>query len=430
MNKRGVPSNNMAAAEASQQADTPPRRGVAKDSATIWLLIWTANNVGVTLLNKSAFAKVNFKYPFFLSFVHMLCNYVGSIVMFRKLAAEAKRAAQASASGDVIAPPPKCGIQSLLGNITRRDLDAKGRRIILAFSVVFSLNIAIGNVSLRYVSVNFNQVMRSLVPACTIAMGWVLGRKTSRRRICSVVPVVVGVACACFGDMSYTPLGLFFTVACVILAALKVVASGEILTGKLRLHPVDLLGHMAPLAMWQCLALSLVTGEVSSILSRWETELSPFVNYVPLGVVFLSGMCSFSLNICSLMANKLTSPLTLCIAANVKQVMMIAISTIVFSVEITPLNGAGIVIVLLGSARYSYVCVMEKQQAAAAKALSMAENPQSPEAVLVAEEVPKSRPSTRMAESPRSIHKRYFKTKEFDTRDDSDDVEMQALVKA
>jgi hypothetical protein len=50
---------------------------------------------------------------------------------------------------------------------------------------------------------------------------------------------------------------------------------------------------------------------------------------------------------------------------------MILVSTIIFETQITPLNGAGIAVVLLGSARYSYVSVVEQQHPPPHRSISM-----------------------------------------------------------
>ena len=180
-------------------------------------------------------------------------------------------------------------LQKWLGHLDRKDLDKSGRSTIKWFSLIFSLNIAIGNVSLRYVSVNFNQVMKSLVPVFAIMLGMFVGKKFTTQRLLSVVPIMIGVAMACFGDMTYTTLGFISTLVAVLLAALKAVMAGEMLTGSLKLHPVDLLGHLAPLAAMQCLSLSFATGEIYEILARPELYLT---DIRPMALVVLSGLFS------------------------------------------------------------------------------------------------------------------------------------------
>ncbi|KAJ1437729.1 triose-phosphate transporter family-domain-containing protein [Ochromonadaceae sp. CCMP2298] len=292
-----------------------------------WLIVWMINNILVTMLNKAAFAKVDFKYPYALSAIHMACNIIGAQLYF------------------------------LFFRVKPKELDSAQYQKILLFSVIFAMNIAIGNTSLRWVSVNFNQVCRSLVPVVTMAVSILFYRKVfSNERKFAVIPIVVGVALAFYGDMSFTAIGVFYTVLCVVLAALKVVVGGELLSGDMKLHEIDLLSKMCPIALVIISIASLASGEITEISGRWESLALSSAPHV----VLLTGILSFSLNVSSFIANKVTSPLTLCISANVKQVLVVGFSTIYFGDSVGLLNGLGILVVLFGSFRYGYITVQEK----------------------------------------------------------------------
>jgi len=186
---------------AEAPASPPPPTAITQAA---WLLLWTMNNIFVTVLNKTAFSHVDFNYPYALSVVHMACNSVGAAVY----------------------------VSMNRDSVKQKTLNPQGRKMITFFSLLFAANIAVGNNSLRYVSVNFNQVMRSLVPGVTMLLGtfW-LNKSFSAARKVAVIPIMIGVAMATYGELRFTMLGFAVTVLCVILAALKVVVSGEVLTG-------------------------------------------------------------------------------------------------------------------------------------------------------------------------------------------------------
>lgn len=83
-----------------------------------------------------------------------------------------------------------------------------------------------------------------------------------------------------------------------------------------QLPPLDLLSRMAPLAFVQMTIFAFLSKEVTDLCDEWEKLSSGWA----LWIVAMTGVGSFSLNLCSLMANKVTSPLTLSIMANIKQV--------------------------------------------------------------------------------------------------------------
>lgn len=147
------------------------------------------------------------------------------------------------------------------------------------FSIIFSLNIAIGNASFRHVSVNFNQVMLSLVPAVTILMGillvWIIPNLDWLLQFFAFYWLRPRLSPR---EKSWLETSRCIQLICVI---------------KWQPWP----------CMVQCFILSVVLGEFREIRKRWYIDLSPSINAFPMAVVIFSGICAFSLNISSLMAN-------------------------------------------------------------------------------------------------------------------------------
>ncbi|KAI9326664.1 triose-phosphate transporter family-domain-containing protein [Zopfochytrium polystomum] len=261
---------------------------------------------------------------------------------------------------------------------------------ILGFSVLYTVNIAVSNVSLNMVSLPFHQIVRSTSPAVTLLLERALYRLSSRgsRPPPPVEPatvgalglVIAGVALATVGEYEFTAAGLAATLTGVVLSSLKGIATHRLLTttnsttttGLASLTPLDLLWRMSALACIQCVLVSWASGELASyqaFLVRLASSPAGGGLTVPglYAVLVLNGVMAFLLNYVSFAANRRVGALSMTVAGNVKQSMTILLSVWIFGYLISWVNGCGILVTLVGGAWYSAIGVRKKLKASARK---------------------------------------------------------------
>jgi hypothetical protein len=98
------------------------------------------------------------------------------------------------------------------------------------------------------------------------------------------------------------------------LAAFKTVVTNLIQTGggnRLKLHPLDLLMRMSPLAFIQCVVYGYLTGELDRVRAYGATQMTRGKAIA----LLVNGVSACGLNIVSFTANKKAGALTMTVSA-------------------------------------------------------------------------------------------------------------------
>lgn len=240
------------------------------------------------------------------------------------------------------------------GYITLTPLDFRSHLTLLAFSLLFTMNIAISNLSLAMVSVPFHQVMRSTCPVVTILIyRSVFSRAYSNATYLSIIPLVLGAALATAGDYQASIFGVVLTLLGVLLACIKTVATNRLMTGPLNLSAMELLLRLSPLAAIQCMGWAYFMGELESLRVFHQLEGGFSGSFALL--ILANALMAFALNVVSFQTNRIVGALAVTVCGNVKQALTILLGIVLFSVPISLMNAIGMVITMVGAAWFSKV---------------------------------------------------------------------------
>eukprot|EP00658_Telonema_sp_P-2_P036262 TRINITY_DN2626_c0_g2_i1.p1 TRINITY_DN2626_c0_g2~~TRINITY_DN2626_c0_g2_i1.p1 ORF type:complete len:386 (-),score=71.32 TRINITY_DN2626_c0_g2_i1:110-1267(-) len=304
-----------------------------------WFSLWFCLNMSVTLVNKIFYTTLAAPYPWAMTTVHLTTSAILSSIL-------------------------------LSGALTTRYGDGhllwRTHKKLIGLSLLFVLNIVVGNASLVHASVPFVQMLRCTVPAMTAALSFgLLGQRQSHRQLFALTGVVVGALVlvqGSWGDL--TPLGVMVTLVGCLLCSCKAVLTSMILD-----DPTisSKLGHkISPLEVLRTLATCGALEAWPIVLYREPQWLGHFIRHAPAGVVLLlllHGVQAFALNVANFEATKATSATVMTIGGNMKAVMTSGMSMVLLGEKVSPVGLVGMFMCAGGMWWYNLERLREKSAA-------------------------------------------------------------------
>ena len=190
------------------------------------------------------------------------------------------------------------------------------------------------------VTIALHQVVRGSTPVFTV----LIYRSFLRGTFCSstyisLIPVVVGVGLATYGDYYTSIPGFLITLLGAMLAAIKTIVTNRLQTSGTHISAVELLHRMSPLAFVQALIIASLHGEFSKL---WDfTLVEHKIGSRAIIILLLNGAIALGLNIVSFSANRKAGALTMTVAANVKQILAVLLSIVFWHLKMGLTNALG-----------------------------------------------------------------------------------------
>ncbi|PNH09611.1 putative sugar phosphate/phosphate translocator [Tetrabaena socialis] len=306
------------------------------------IVAWYTSNIGVLLLNKYLLSSTGFHHPVFLTLCHMLaCTAIGGgASLFRILPMK----------------PVKSWQQFMK---------------IAVLAVVFCLTVVLGNASLKFIPVSFNQAIGSTTPFFTAVLAYAMqGHREVPLTYYSLIPIMAGVVVASGGEPLFNIIGFTFCLTATALRALKSVLQSILMTDPSeKLDPMSLLLYMSATSVMLLVPMAAVVEPGAFGTAVRLIRASPHFGYWLLG----NSALAYFVNLTNFLVTKYTSALTLQVLGNAKGVVAAAVSVAVFRNMVTAQGCGGYAITVAGVFMYSESKRRAKAAAASASANAKAE---------------------------------------------------------
>lgn len=279
-------------------------------SSPEWLYIffWMVMGYSMILFNKAILSLWDFGYPLFLTAWHCLFTCITTQILYRTTN---------------LLPGVSQGRISYETYLTR----------FVPMAICFALELMLGNMSYRYLSVAFIQMLKSVVPIQTLIASYAVGKeKPSTIQITLLLIITSGVAMTTVGEVQFSMFGFLCQLTALTCSVFRITVLDKFLSDH-KLDSLSVLYYMAP--------ISFVF--ITMAFAIFEAKEFPVygISIEFCAVLFLNACCAFTLNIAVILVIGKTSALTISLAGLLKDAVLVLSSVVIFHSPLTYLQIGG-----------------------------------------------------------------------------------------
>ncbi|CAI5519168.1 unnamed protein product [Closterium sp. Naga37s-1] len=232
---------------------------------------------------------------------------------------------------------------------------------VMPMAVVTCFNVVLGQLSLRYVPLPALLSTKALSPGLTVAIQALALQAEYDWRLClSLLPVMAGAMLAYAPSVHFALPTFLSALCCVVLGCATVICAEVLLKGKQ--YSLDSLNALYQLVPYSALILA----PPAAVLEGWQlwgwfmAQANPWPAVI---AILISGCFAFCLNFSLFYTIQKTSALTFNVAGNLKLVITLIFSWLLFRTPMAPISLLGCLLELVGVVCYGWaIFSMRKQQ--------------------------------------------------------------------
>ncbi|KAK6358718.1 Triose-phosphate Transporter [Orbilia blumenaviensis] len=390
----GTIINGIAVTDAEKRAAD---QNVVKDLAINCLLIgsWYIFSLGISVYNKWMFSEkhLDFRFPLFVTSFHMLVQFsLSSLVMWYFVQfrpgyvdpKEKKKVERIRSSSSSSNASPNRGTEESrplnAGNESDSDEDVEDTRVlanetqepgpkkpimtkifyatrVAPCGMATGLDIGLGNMSLKYISLAFYTMCKSSSLAFVLIFAFIFRLEKPTVKLISVISVMtIGVIMMVADEAAFVLIGFILVMLASVLSGLRwSLTQLLLLRNPATSNPFSSIFFLAPVMFISLLIIAIPVEGLGRFWGRWMMLIEEWGVFPGIGMLIAPGVVAFCMTASEFALLRRTSVVTLSICGIFKEVVTISASATIFHDVLTPVNITGLFVTILSIGGYNYI---------------------------------------------------------------------------